>query len=138
MQKIPLNLAQPGMILAKPVARDDGIVVLAQGSELSESILSRLEKMEVENIVVEGEPLKLDGLSSGGAAFSVRLERLEHLFRKFSGDTWMNNLKRLFREYFQLKAASTAAMLAAQAAAKLAAAEPAPQEETKDGEEPGK
>jgi hypothetical protein len=105
MQKIPLNLARPGMVLAKPVPRQDGIVVVASGTEISEGLLSRLESMEVETIVVEGNPVNMDGVMAG-SSYATRVERLDHLFRKFPDDPWMGRVKGMFKEYFTLKAAA--------------------------------
>ena len=129
MQKIPLSLAKPGMILAKPVARPDGIAVAAAGSELSQGILDRFDSMGVSHLVVEGEPVQLDG-APGGTSYDKRLERLDYLFRKFSDDKWMGQIKRLFDHYFRMKAAAVVAMAEAAKAARAAAvAEPAPEGE---------
>ncbi len=108
MQKIPLNLARPGMVLAKPVARGDGIAVAAAGTELSESLLDRLDTMGVTHLVVEGEPVALDG-PSGSPSFDKRIERLPFLFRKFKGDPWMEQIKSLVDHYFRMRAAASAA-----------------------------
>ena len=121
MQKIPLNLARPGMVLAKPVARPDGIAVAAAGSELSESLLDRFDSMGVSHLVVEGEPVALDG-PAGSSSFDKRLERLDYLFRKFPDDKWMVQIRRLLDHYFRMKAAASAAMVEAAKAAKAAAA----------------
>ncbi len=124
MQKIPLSLAKPGMILAKPVARPDGIAVAAAGSELSQGILDRFDSMGVSHLVVEGEPVQLDG-APGGTSYDKRLERLDYLFRKFPDDKWMGQIKRLFDHYFRMKAAAVVAMAEAAKAARAAAvAEP--------------
>lgn len=108
MQKIPLNLARPGMVLAKPVSRSDGIAVAAAGSELSESLLDRFDGMGVTHVVVEGEPVKLDG-PPGATSFDKRLERLDFLFRKHADNDWMLQIKRLMDHYFRMRAAESAA-----------------------------
>ena len=108
MQKIPLNLAKSGYVLAKPVARADGAVVAPQGAELTESILRKLDMMGVETVVVEGEPVKLDGMVSG-TNYDVRLARLDHLFRKHQDNPWMNQVKGMLRQYFTVKAAGKTA-----------------------------
>jgi hypothetical protein len=117
MQKIPLNLARPGMVLAKAVARTDGIAVAAQGTELSQALLDRFETMGVDTVVVEGNPVNLEG-SAGDISFEKRAERLDHLFRRHAGDAWMEQIKRLLYDYFKLKAAGAAAAGAAADAAR--------------------
>lgn len=106
MQKIPLALAKAGMVLAKPVTRPDGIAVAAQGTELTEGLLSRFDTMGVSHLVVEGQPVALDAPAAGATAFDKRLERLDHLFRKYADDKWMNQIKRLLSNYFRMKAAA--------------------------------
>ena len=124
MQKIPLNLARPGMVLAKPVTRSDGIAVAAAGSELTESLLGRFDSMGVTHLVVEGEPVRMDG-PAGSSSFDKRLERLDFLFRKFPEDAWMGQIRRLLDHYFRMKAAASTAMAEAARAAQAAHADQA-------------
>jgi len=107
MQKIPLNLAKPGFVLAKPVARSDGMVVAPQGAELTEALLDKFDMMGVEQVIVEGEPIQMDGVSSG-TNYDTRLQRLDHLFRHYENDQWMNQVKALLTHFFKMKVASKA------------------------------
>ena len=107
MQKIPLNLAKAGYVLAKPVARADGMVVAPQGAELTDSLLDKFDMMGVEHVVVEGEPVQTEGVASG-TNYDLRLQRLDHLFRHYAEDPWMNQVKGLISQYFKLKIASKA------------------------------
>ena len=61
MQKIPLSLAKAGFVLAKPVLRDNGMVLVAEGTELTEALLARLASMEVASLTVEGAPVDMEG-----------------------------------------------------------------------------
>ncbi len=106
MQKIPLNLAKPGMKLAKPILRENGLVLVAENSELSEALLERLERMDVTMVTVQGNPVDLGG--GGKNPYTNRVERLEHLFRKHGDDPWMAKLQTHLKDYFLLKAASAA------------------------------
>ncbi|MDD4732794.1 MAG: hypothetical protein PHX58_12755 [Desulfovibrio sp.] len=115
MQKIPLKLAQPGMVLARAVSRENGITVVAEGVELTEPLITRLESMKIERLVVKGNPVRMEG--GGSTAFDVRVERLDHLFRAYRDDQWMRKVKAFLANYFRLKAAAQAA---AQAAAEAA------------------
>ncbi|TVR01379.1 MAG: hypothetical protein EA399_02150 [Desulfovibrionales bacterium] len=104
MQKIPLKLAAPGMKLAKPILRDNGLVLVAEETELSESLLERLERMDVAMVTVQGNPVNLGGTETN--PYTERAKRLEHLFRKQAEDPWMIQLRTHLHDYFQLKAAS--------------------------------
>lgn len=121
MQKILIKLAQPGMVLARPVERG-GITVAAAGLELTQALIERLGNMKIDRLVVEGNPVALEG---GGPLFAARLERLDHLFRSYQADPWMRKVQAFLRHYFKLKATAEAALAAAPAA-------PAPG----DGDEP--
>lgn len=112
MQKIPLKLAQPGFTLAKAVKREDGITVVAEGVELTQALMDRLQSMDIDRVVVKGTPVDL-GEGGGGTAYDKRLERLDHLFRAYGSDQWMHKVKAFLGRYFQLKAAAQAAELAA-------------------------
>lgn len=120
MQKIPLKLAEPGFKLARAVERDDGITVVAEGVELTQVLIDRLGSMDIERVVVQGSPLDL-GDAGGSTAYGVRLERLDHLFRGFDNNQWMQKVKAFMGGYFELKAAAQAAEDAAEDAAEEAA-----------------
>jgi hypothetical protein len=103
MQKIPLTLAQPGMVLEKPVTRQNGMVLVGPGTPLSESLINRLENMDIEFIVVQGHPVEMEGQAD--TAPSARIERLDHLFRAFADDAWMMQVKTAVAAYWSSKAA---------------------------------
>ncbi|MGE4291307.1 MAG: hypothetical protein AB7E32_03755 [Desulfovibrio sp.] len=128
MQKIPLKLARPGMVLARPVVRENGITIVAEGFELTDSLIQRLEGMKIERIVVKGNAVSMEG--GGTTAFDERLGRLDHLFRAYEKDQWMRKVKAFLANYFRLKAAAQAATEAAEREARLAA-------ESESGSEPG-
>lgn len=96
------------MILAKPLLRENGLVLMAEGTEVSEALIKRLESMNVETLVVKGTPLDMEGMG-GSSAYAKRAGRLDHLFRKYRADPFMMKLKARLKQYFQLKAAAEAA-----------------------------
>lgn len=57
MQKIPLDKATEGMILAKPIARENGVVLMGEGTELNQQIIERLKSLDIQKITVQGRPL---------------------------------------------------------------------------------
>jgi hypothetical protein len=105
MQKIPLELARAGMVLEKPITRENGLVLVAEGTELSEPLIGRLASMKVESIIVQGRPVDLEGGRESSAA--GRLERLDHLFRRHE-DPWMLKVKAFLRKYFHSRASREA------------------------------
>lgn len=91
------------MVLAKPLLRDNGLVLVAENTELSETLLERLGRMEIQTVTVQGHPVDLgDG---GQNPYAKRLARLDHLFRRHDRDAWMQKVREHIRQYFQLKSA---------------------------------
>lgn len=105
MQKIPIDLAAPGMKLAKPVTKENGMTIMAEDMELTESLISRLKTMEIERITVQGTPLDLGG-AGAGTKYAERVERLDVLFRRYGKDKWMQRVKQRMAQYFRMKAAA--------------------------------
>ena len=124
MQRIPLKLAKPGMVLAEPLLRDDGITLAGVGFELTEAVIERFRQAGVSVIVVEG----------AGPGRSIELEqlasRLPMLFRRHAGNPFMMGLQGILAKHYAakiaaLKAAEEEARRAEQASAQAAAEEAA-------------
>ena len=105
MQKIPIDLAAPGMKLAKPVTKEGGMTIMAEGMELTDSLISRLENMKIDRITVQGNPVDMGGAGSG-TVYAERVERLDTLFRRYAKDKWMMRVKGRMAQYFRIKAAA--------------------------------
>jgi hypothetical protein len=112
MQKIPINLAAAGMKLAKPVTKEGGMTIMAEGMELTDSLISRLEAMKIDRITVQGHPVDMGG-AGAGTKWGERKDRLDYLFRKHADDKWMTRVKDRMGQYFQIKAAAQEAKMQA-------------------------
>ena len=55
MKRVVIEELTTGMILAKPVTNNAGLVVLPVGAELDEATLSRLQRLGLTSVYVEGE-----------------------------------------------------------------------------------
>ncbi len=119
MQKIPLSLARPGMLLAEPVCNVSGMIVIGKGRELSDSLLARLKTMEVGWVLVESAEIPEQGSES--SVWSERAARLDHLFRRHAGDAWMDEVKDSLKSYFLMRHAASAARQPAQGQAPASA-----------------
>jgi hypothetical protein len=103
MQKIPLSLAKPGMKLAKPITKANGMPIIAAGVELTETLLDKLDGMGVDKVVIVGDAV------TASQNPSERVSRLDHLFRRLEGEPFMLQMKKYLKEYFTIKAAADAA-----------------------------
>lgn len=81
MQIIPLMLAKAGMILARDVFRGDsqiGMPICGKDTLLTDTLITRLEHMDVQSVYVEGHPVWEDGERS----FDDLLHELDLRFEK--------------------------------------------------------
>ena len=82
MQKIPLEKTTEGMVLAKPIARENGVVLMGEGTELNEQLIERLKGLDITKITVKGRPLGGDDEKS----VEVLIAELEERFTPVSSD----------------------------------------------------
>ncbi|MEW6267424.1 MAG: hypothetical protein AB1641_30500 [Thermodesulfobacteriota bacterium] len=53
MKRIPLDQAQPGMILAQKIVRNDGVLLANKGAEITDSLLRVLARLNFETVQIE-------------------------------------------------------------------------------------
>jgi hypothetical protein len=97
MQRIPIYQAKPGMVLAKEVRKEDDEIsppICGKGIVLTESLLSRLERMGIQALSVEGHPIKIEGDKS----VDELLMALDKRFSKVMDDPLMIKLKDIYKE----------------------------------------
>lgn len=90
MQKIPIHLAEPGMVLAKPIIHENGMPLCAEETVLTASIIERLKKMQILYVMLKGNPVE-SGARQASNAESVK--ELNDRFSKIKGDPLMDKLK---------------------------------------------
>ena len=97
MQKIPLSLARPGMVLARDVRKDDDDVsppICGKGIPLSEALIARLEMMGIQAVTVEGKPVSMEGDRTPDEMLAL----LDRRFSKVMDDPLMAGLKGIYRD----------------------------------------
>lgn len=90
MQKVPIDMVKPGMVLAKTVLNDKGMALCAEGTELTAAIIERLMRMNVSHLTLKGHPVEL------GIETKTKEQRVQELAMRFSrvqGDPIMDKLK---------------------------------------------
>lgn len=90
MQRVPIDLVKPGMILAKPILNDKGMALCAEGTELSAAIIERLIKMNISHVTLKGNPIDL------GIEIKTKEQKIQELharFEKIKGDPLMDRIK---------------------------------------------
>jgi len=103
MRKILLDAAEEGMVLAKPVTRDNGMVLVAAGTPITAALIGRLRSMGIDRLVVEGEDP-----SRPAVDVQARIQRVDHLFRRFADDPFMTKVKTMLQRRLLHKAQAAA------------------------------
>ncbi len=100
MQRIKVEQAAPGMVIAHPIETSNGQVLCAKGTELSEGLIGRLEKIEISHIFVEGHPVD-DGKPR--KTLEEELATLERRFGSVTDNKLMSALKIIVQKHIQKK-----------------------------------
>jgi len=101
MQKIPLDQASSGMVLAMDVMTPDGKVLASEGTPIDDAMLRRLALAGVAKLVVQGKPVP--GADMGYDVLA-RSKRLDYLFRAHQEDRFMMTLKNMLSKHFMERA----------------------------------
>ncbi|MBN1613832.1 MAG: hypothetical protein JW950_05120 [Deltaproteobacteria bacterium] len=94
MPKIPIDKLEPGMKLSKPLVSRGGMVLLGDGTELTEKWIDRIQDMEVDGIYV-------DGPSEQKESKEESLAKLDARFLSVEKEPYMGRLKRIVRDYIE-------------------------------------
>jgi hypothetical protein len=96
MQKIPISLAKPGMVLGQDIKSSDdpaSMTVCGKGVQLKESLIERLREMGVQTLTVEGHPVKMEGETS----IEEMLSALDKRFKRVEDDPLMMKIREMYR-----------------------------------------
>jgi len=88
MQKVPIKLARPGMVLARTVCNDTGMVLCGEGTELTDTIIERLKHMNVTHLVLAGRPVDMGDAKTA----EQKLAELEERFVNVRGNPIMERV----------------------------------------------
>ena len=94
MPKIPAEKLEPGMKLTKPVLNKAGMVLLGEGTELTETWVRRIQDMDLPAIYVEGPELPQ-------APKEELLDQLATRFAKVESKPHMAFLKGVLKKHIE-------------------------------------
>ena len=83
------------MVLAEPAVSDQGTTVCGVGTELSDSLIGRMENFGVARLTVEGHPVKKSGEDKSLAELEAELDTR---FSHHAAVPLMMEIKGVFRE----------------------------------------
>lgn len=94
MPKISVDKLMPGMKLSRPIVGKTGMVMLGEGTELTEKWVERIRDMEIASIFIDGPPIQT--ISKEEA-----LANLDARFALTEGKPFMNVIKKIVREHIE-------------------------------------
>ncbi len=90
LQRVPIIMVRPGMILAKPVNNEKGMTLCAVGTELTANIIEKLKKMDVRVVTLKGHPVDM-GIQE--ITPEEKISKIEDKFSVFKDNAIMDRLK---------------------------------------------
>lgn len=93
MRKISIDKLEAGMVLAKPLLRGT-MVVLGEGTALTDTWISRIEDMEIDSVFVEGA-------SEQAIPQEEALALLDRRFQHVLDQPHMLALKKIVKEHIE-------------------------------------
>ncbi len=94
MPKIPAEQLRPGMKLARPLQNSSGMVLMAEGTELTEARITKIENMGVESVYI-------DGPSRPAPPKEELLAALDGRFARTESNSHMALIKKAVREHIE-------------------------------------
>jgi hypothetical protein len=94
MPKTPSGELKPGMILSKPVANSNGVLILPEETELTDSLIRKIHNMDIEAVYVKGVP-------GGGSSLDQMLADLDTRFRNVETAPYMDVIKRVLKKHIE-------------------------------------
>jgi hypothetical protein len=100
MQKIPLMLAEAGMVLARELHRNDsktGMPICGKQTVLTAALIARLDNLAIKTLYVEGHPV----WAEGDRSLDDMLLDLDRRFEKVRHDPLTSKLYDIYVEFLK-------------------------------------
>lgn len=94
MPRIPTDKIEVGMKLIKPITDRNGMVLLSEGTVLTEKWVERIQDMSIEAIYVDGPTLQLIPKDEALSLLNARFQHVEN-------QPHMAFIKKVVREYIE-------------------------------------
>ena len=91
MQRIRIDQAAAGMVLARKVENAKGMILCGDGTVLTDTLLERLERSGVSHLTVEGRPVA----EQEGPSLREELEALDARFAGTVGEPLMEAIREM-------------------------------------------
>jgi len=93
-KKIPLTDLEPGMRIVKAITSKNGMVILGEGVELTNSWIERIQDMDIDGVYIDAPQVQTISKEEAMA-------QLEARFQTVIDRPYMNRLKAIIREHIE-------------------------------------
>lgn len=94
MSRIALHKLQPGMKLAKPVTNKNGLVMLAEDTELTATLIDKISDLDIAGVYIQG-------MTQPDIPKEEMLSSLDQRFRNVESEPYMNLIKQALKEHME-------------------------------------
>jgi hypothetical protein len=94
LAKLAAERLEPGMVLARPVMNKSGMIMLGEGTELTDNLIEKIRDMGIESVHVQG-------MSQPDVPLEALLAALDARFSHVEKDHLMAMIKRLMKEHIE-------------------------------------
>ncbi|MCX5828547.1 MAG: hypothetical protein NTV58_11185 [Deltaproteobacteria bacterium] len=93
-KKIALSDLEPGMIIVKPITMKNGMVILGEGVELTQSWVERVQGMDIDGVYI-------DAPEEQKVTKEEAIVQLDSRFQPVADRPYMIRLKAILREHIE-------------------------------------
>jgi len=94
MPKIALDKLQPGMKLAKPVTNRNGLVMLAEDTELTATLIDKISDLNIAGVFIQG-------MTQPDIPMEEMLAGLDKRFQCVENEPYMDVIKQALKEHIE-------------------------------------
>ena len=94
MPKIALDKLQPGMKLAKPVTNQNGLVMLAEDTELTIALIEKINELDIGGVYIKGK-------TQPDIPKEEMLTGLNRRFKNVENEHYMDMIKQALKEHIE-------------------------------------
>jgi hypothetical protein len=94
MPRIALDKLKPGMKLAKPVTNQNGLVMLAEDTELTTTLIDKITDMDIAGVYIKG-------MTQPDLPKEEMFAGLNQRFKNVESEPYMDVIKQVLKEHIE-------------------------------------
>jgi hypothetical protein len=94
MPRIALDKLKPGMKLAKPVTNKNGLVMLAEDTELTSALIEKISDLDVAGVYIQG-------MTQPDIPKEEMIASLDQRFKNVENEQYMDLIKQALKEHIE-------------------------------------